>query len=92
VKHIDLVSAIEEAIVQARRAKALGWTGLDGRELRAEFDHLERELIGALEGARRGQEPDRDALAGLQRWVLDWIPDLDDPLVEAIDGLQQTDE
>ena len=76
---MDLRSGLHVALAEARRAKARA--GGDAAAQAAQFDYLTAKLETALRDLDRGTLP---SIALLTKWVIDWIPDIDDPIVAAL--------
>jgi hypothetical protein len=49
------------------------------------FVDVRQTLESAIRDVDAGRPIDRTALVGLSRWVADWIPDIDDPLLGALE-------
>lgn len=77
----NLQSALKHAHATAQRSR--------GSTRSPEAREKLQQLVVSLEQAIVDVEEDREAqVLGLTKWVADWIPDLDDPLVEALDSLE----
>lgn len=79
----DLVLRIDQALAEVDRASPERWTQLDGSPAAANLALLRSQLSDARAAAQEGRSPGSE-LSGLVRWVSDWIPDLDDPLIPAL--------
>ena len=53
---------------------------------RSHFAQLRTQLIETQAALARGTVP---RCAGLVRWVADWIPDIDDPLLARLEALER---
>lgn len=46
-------------------------------------------LSAALQALDSGAPLDRDSLVGISKWVADWIPADDDPLLDRLDDIER---
>lgn len=46
-------------------------------------------LSAALRALNSGAPLDRDSLVGVSKWVADWIPAHDDPLLDRLDDIER---
>lgn len=81
-----LRSAIDSALrmlEQSRRSAATA------ESANANFDGLKRELEDAREAIDSGRIDAARPLTEIVRWVADWIPDINDPLLNALEDVQR---
>ena len=77
----DLLRALESALAKARDS--------EGRADQPEVREKIRQLIVALEQAVVDVGAQREAqVLGLTKWVADWLPSIDDPLIKALDQVE----
>jgi len=74
-----LADAIDRALGEIERGRREGWRSLDGSPADGQLSKLREDLIALTSGAEF--LPQGHAMT---RWVLDWIPSTDDPLVHAV--------
>lgn len=77
-------SDLKFALKQIPRARRNGWRGFQGESLEPKLARLEVILQSALESSNLISATALAELKGLPRWVADWIPDLDHPLLDAL--------
>ena len=80
----DLQTLIERAIAAADTAEQRAADATEAT--RGQFRQLHAQLHEARATVARGGVPD---CAGLLRWVADWIPDIDDPLLARVGALER---
>ena len=80
---VDLRSSLHIALAEARRARSRA--GGDAGKHVVKFDSLISKLESVLKGLDRGSP---EPLELITKSVIDWIPDIDDPLVHALDQVE----
>jgi hypothetical protein len=85
-------SCVLAALAEVERARAERWKGFAGESLEPKLQQLEEKLKAALDEVRAGEQLETARMKGLVHWVADWIPDIDDPLLEAIYEVQRCTE
>jgi hypothetical protein len=78
------LNQLDRALAEVDRASTEGWTEVNGESATQSLDRLRQQLISARTAIQRGGPADREPFSGLVRWVTDWIPDVNDPLVAAV--------
>ena len=83
-----LVGALDGALnmVDRSRRRAASATG---ESTMAKFDRLEQELEYARQALESGRLDALQPLTEIVRWTADWIPDTDDPLLDALENVQR---
>lgn len=84
----EFTRSLEVALTEVSRARAKKWSGFDGQSLEPKLSRLEAILRMELQNSGDGHSS-RTELTELTRWVADWIPDLDHPLLDAVSAVQQ---
>lgn len=79
-----VVRAIDEVIRELERASSSHWKFSDGSSMQSQLETLRADMEALRTVALAGDPPDRNRVLGILRWVIDWIPDLEDPLVKAV--------
>ena len=85
----DLLLALDEAIRELTRAQREDWRLFDARPATDRLTLLSNQLESALRRVQAGDELSRGEFSGLVRWLTDWIPNVDDPLVEALGKVER---
>lgn len=78
------LAAVEHALAEVERAKREPWLLPDGSPATAALRRLEEQLTNAATILRETGTLESGRFRGIVKWVSDWIPTLDDPLVAAI--------
>ena len=84
----NLGIALRAALAEIRAAKDERWLGFEGEDLNPKLERLESTLQAALERLTIGQLSDSGGCTGLAKWVADWIPDLEHPLLEHLHKIE----
>ena len=82
----DLKGTLQASLAAANRSQAD--SGGSSKES-SKFAMLKETLEVALKALDEKQQVDSVALSGLSKWVADWIPDIDDPLLDRLDEMEQ---
>lgn len=85
-----VVTALSVAEREVARALGQGWLTPDGTPAHGNLLRLQEQLRDARQRAESGENPKRAEFAGLVRWVTDWIPSIDHPLVAALGNVERT--
>jgi hypothetical protein len=85
-----LREAIESARKEIARALREQWRTLDGQSAAPNLMRLDAQLREAAERLQSEQSADLAKFSGIVRWISDWIPNVDDPLVAAVAKLERT--
>ena len=85
----QIVAALITAEREVARGLAAGWYTVDGVSAAERLARLQEQLRTALQSAESGERLDGTVFAGVVRWVTDWIPDVDDPLVAALGQVER---
>ena len=83
------VAAVEHALAEVQRAKHEGWALPDGSTATPALRKLEEELAAAALALRADRSLEPGSFRGLVKWVSDWIPNLEDPLIAAVARVEQ---
>lgn len=86
-KPSDLRSMLQAALVATRHSQEE--SSESSRAAPAKFAVLRDTLEAALKAVEEQRPVDKSALAGISKWVADWIPDEEDPLLDRLDELEQ---
>jgi hypothetical protein len=84
VSNRELLVAIDEASRELANASASNWSLPDGTSAVARLERLASQLQTMRDQAATGNDVDCSGVVDLVRWVTDWIPDVNHPLVHAI--------
>jgi hypothetical protein len=84
-----LLLLIDQAICELARARR-EITLSNGTSGSRKLDQLEHQLVSAREKVTSGQDIPTDYFSGAVRWLTDWLPNLDDPLIKAISILERS--
>ncbi len=84
VSNPGLLLAIDEASRELANAGADNWSLPDGTSAAGRLELLSSQLQKMRDEASAGRDIECSDLIGLLRWVTDWIPNIDHPLVHAI--------
>jgi len=79
---------IQAAIREVDRALAASWRKPNGESAEGNLRQLRETLQGAQDQLGSGLIPDDPRLIGMTKWVADWIPETDAPLLRALDGVE----
>lgn len=80
----DLETAFDAAIEQVQRAFSAGLTADDGRPISDKLGQLEFRLRTERAIAIERQTVDREWVQKTIRWVVDWVPESDLPILAAL--------
>lgn len=83
----DLRGTLQAALVATERSQAD--SSSSPRAAPAKFAMLRDTLQNALRAVESNQAIDKTALDGISKWVADWIPDEEDPLLDRLDEVEQ---
>jgi hypothetical protein len=83
----DLKSLLQAAIAAANRSQAEA-SG-SPRQAPAKFLVLKETLEAAIKALDEQEPVDKAALSGISKWVADWIPDIEDPLLDRLSEVEQ---
>ena len=83
-----LLAALQTAIAEVDSGLAAGWRKPNGESADGNLCQLRESLIEALQQVRGGTRPTDPGLIGMTKWVVDWVPDLHTPLVQALDTVE----
>jgi hypothetical protein len=83
----DLESTIRAALAAANESQA-DPSGSPS-EAPTKVSILKDTLQSALKALDERRPVDKVALSGLSKWVADWIPDIDDPLLDRLADVEQ---
>lgn len=82
----DMRNALQAALAAVNRSQA-GATSSPNAV--AKFAMLRDILESALRAIDERQPLEKASLSGLSKWVADWIPDVEDPLLARLDEMEQ---
>lgn len=81
-------ATLEQAYAGVRReierAEVSNWSLAGGLSAPDLLRKLKQDVDGVYLAGRKGSLEDSHRLRGLIRWVADWVPDLDAPLLDAV--------
>lgn len=75
------LQTLDDAIGAVRRLQTSGLQASSGRSAARELEHLLRELTARREGVAAGGDIDRAWAGRTVRWVAEWLPDDELPLL-----------
>ena len=78
---------VESALREVARARKQKWQLADGCSAESLLTKLDSDLRALARDLEAGRRP--GPLRGIVRWVSDWIPDLDDPLLPAVGRVER---
>lgn len=83
----DFRGTLQAALAAASRGQA----DSSGASIESptKFAMLKDILQAALKALDEQKQVDRVGLSGLSKWVADWIPDIEDPLLDRLDEMEQ---
>ncbi len=81
---MELEEALVNGVREVVRCRGEGWRDASGQSLDPTLERMEARLTKSLTAVRAGQEPEWNQLRHRVRFVADWIPDLSDPLLNAM--------
>lgn len=84
-----LIEEIDRALSEVSRARLEDWHLADGQSAAKQLALLEERLIRARAELSSDSAHNDVDLRQLVRWVADWIPDLDDPLLKAVGRVER---
>ncbi len=84
-----LRSALERSLKRLERVRSESSHTPETIAIADKLELLHRTLSDALGALETGRPLDHPALGGLVRWTLDWIHDLDDPVIAALEDVER---
>jgi hypothetical protein len=84
-----LISDIRRALKHVENARSKNWIGFEGESLEPKLIRVEEILRQALGAVSHGDPVDYREVIGISRWIADWIPDIDDPLLDAAYAVEE---
>lgn len=81
-----LEARVRRGLEEVERCLALDWKLPNGELAHENLEHVRDILEAAHETILQGGRPSN---VRLTKWVADWIPDLNDPLLVALDELER---
>ena len=84
VSNRELLTAIDEASRELASVSASNWVLPDGSSADTRLERLASQLDAIRHQAAAGQAIQCSDVVALVRWVADWIPDIDHPVVHAL--------
>ena len=86
----EFIGAIDRALSEIDRASGRKMRLADGTSAQPRLDTLRDDLLDRRKLALAGSLPTRDTVIALLRWVFDWIPEMDAPLVKVVARIPDT--
>lgn len=84
-----LIGSIRRALKHVVNARSKNWVGFEGESLEPKLIRVEEILRRTLAAVSSGDRFDYHEVEGLSRWIADWIPDIDDPLLDAAYAVEE---
>lgn len=84
-----LIGDIRRALKHVVIARSKNWVGFEGESLEPKLIRVEEILRQALAAVSNGEPVDYREVIGISRWITDWIPDIDDPLLDAAYAVEE---
>src|SRR6266566_6689045 len=89
-QNVNLLEALKNARWEVDRALQAQWQMLDGQPAAPNLIRLDTQLREAEKRLQSGSSTSPNEFSGIVRWVSDWVPNLDDPLVAAVARLERS--
>lgn len=84
---VSLRELLATAIADVRSAESD--SSVKSESQREKYLMLGDTLAAALRALDSGTPLDGDSLVGISKWVADWIPEADDPLLDRLDDIER---
>lgn len=82
-----LLAALDQTIAAVRRMEAVGLRTVDGASAQAQLTQLLTELSTQRAAIAGGEDLDPEWAGRVVRWVAEWIPERELPLLARLGGI-----